>query len=243
MAKLNDDWVVQPHGQLEELDDGLFTVAGEIKMPIGNFPRRMTIARLADGTTALWSPFPLDDPGMRRLEAIGAPAVLIVPGIAHRLDIRAYRSRYPQARIACAPRARGAVEEAVPVDLVGNALADPEVTLDTAPGVGELEAILWVRRAGRAALVLNDMLANVRHPHGLGAQIMARLFGFGVRHPQMPRIGRKMFVKDSAALGRAFRGWAEEPGLVRVIVSHGDVIVDRPSQVLHAIADDLDPRR
>ena len=105
--------------------------------------------------------------------------------------------------------------------------------------MGGREAALWVTRAGRKTLVLNDILANVRHPHGLGAQVMARLFGFGVTRPRMPWMGRRMFVKDAPALAAAFRAWAAEPGLERVIPSHGDVIADDPKAVLERVATDL----
>ena len=96
-----------------------------------------------------------------------------------------------------------------------------------------------MRRAGGTTLVVNDILANVRHPHGIGAHIMARLLGFGVDRPKMPRVGKWMFVKDKRALAAAFRKWAGEPGLARIVVSHGDVIVDDPRKVLERAAADL----
>ena len=33
MAKLHDEWRVLPHGPLTELEPGLLTVVGEIRMP------------------------------------------------------------------------------------------------------------------------------------------------------------------------------------------------------------------
>jgi len=56
-------------------------------------------------------------------------------------------------------------------------------------------------------LVLNDILANVRHPHGIGAHIMARLFGFGVKRPKMPWLIRRLLLKDNKALAAVFRKW------------------------------------
>jgi hypothetical protein len=74
---------------------------------------------------------------MAQVEAIGKPAFLIVPGIAHRLDVKAWKQRYPEARVICAPGARDAVEEVVPVDSTLAILDDPLVRLETMPGVGE----------------------------------------------------------------------------------------------------------
>lgn len=239
MAKFNTEWSVGPHGPLERLDARLLTVAGEIVMPLGRFPRWMTVVGLSGGRIAIWSAIPLREPEMAEIEAMGEVAFLIVPGIAHRLDLLPWKARYPQARIVCTPGAREAVEELVPVDAVSDPFGDPEVTLETVAGVGGREAALWVRREGRATLLLNDILANVRHPNGIGAQIMARLMGFGVKRPRMPWVGKRMFVTDAAALAADFRRWASEPGLTRILVSHGDVIIDNPRAVLERIADEL----
>jgi len=240
MAKFHEEWIVGPHGPIERVATGLFTVAGEIVMPLGRFPRRMTIAALRKGRLAIWSAIPLRDDAMRALEALGTPAFLIVPGIAHRLDVKAWKRRYPEARVLCPPGARKAVEDVLPVDAVADILDDPDVRLETVAGVGEREAALLVRRDGQLTLVVNDILANVRHPHGLGAHIMARLLGFGVKRPRMPRIGKRMFVEDAAALARDFRRWAREPELARIIVSHGDILQDDPRGALERVAQDLE---
>ena len=43
-----------PHGPIEEIDKGLLTVAGEIRMPLGRFPRRMTVIGLPRRRTLIW---------------------------------------------------------------------------------------------------------------------------------------------------------------------------------------------
>ncbi len=242
MPKINEDWVVQPHGPLVPLDDGLFVVSGEIVMPLGRFPRRMTVVTLSKSRVAIWSPVPLAEAQMQQIEAMGEIAFLIVPGVGHRLDIKPWKARYPKAKVVCAPGARKAVEEVIPVDAVGDVLGDPDVHLETVAGVDEVEAALRVTREGRLTLVVNDIVANVRHPHGLGANVMARVLGFGVHHPQMPKAGKKMFVKDAAALAGELRSWADEPNLERLVVSHGDVIEieDEPAEALREVAASLE---
>ncbi len=42
------EWTVLPHGKLSRLDDNMLTVTGDLHMPIGDFPRRMTVVRLSD---------------------------------------------------------------------------------------------------------------------------------------------------------------------------------------------------
>ncbi len=239
MPKVHETWQVEPHGRLETVADGLMTVSGEIQMPPGHFPRRMTVIGLTGNRTAIWSCIPLAEPEMRKIEGIGDPAFLIVPGARHRLDIKPWKLRYPQAKIVCPLGAREAVEKVVKVDSTANIFDDPSVWMETVPGAVEKEAALFVRRDGGTTLIVNDILANVRHPHGIGAHIMARVLGFGVDRPSMPRVGRWFFVKDGRAQGAAFRKWSDEPDLERIIVSHGDVITDKPRKVLERVAQDF----
>lgn len=240
MAQLNDEWVVQPHGPLEQLADGVWTAAGSIRMPLGRFPRRMTVVALAGGGLAVWSPVPLGAGDMARLEAVGKVAFLIVPNAGHRLDVRAWLARYPAAQVVAPVGALAAVRQAVPVDATeGRALGDPGVSLAVVPGMKSDEFAMTVTRANDTTLVLNDVLASVRHPHGLGAQIMARLFGFGVRRPQVSRLVRRRYVDDPSAVARQLRAWAELPDLRRVILSHVDVLDRNPRADLRRAADDL----
>lgn len=239
MPAILEKWEVQPHGELTQVDDGILTVTGEIAMPIGNFPRRMTVVRLSRDRTAIFSAIALDEPGMARIEAMGTPSFLIVPSDHHRLDARIWKNRYPDIRVIAPPGAREAVAEAVPVDATSDIMADNQARLITVPGTGEHEAALEVRRESGLTVITNDIIANVAHPHGIGAQIMARLFGFGVHAPQVPRPVRHG-LDDKHALAGQFAAWAADPSLRRIIVSHGDVIERHAADVLRTLADALD---
>ena len=94
-----------------------------------------------------------------------------------------------------------------------------------------------MRRPGGTTLIVNDIIGHVRHPRGIGAKIMARLFGFGVHGPRIPRPARRHF--DAKPLARQLREWAKLPDLKRIIVSHGDPITDDPVGVLERIAANL----
>ncbi|MBC9034945.1 hypothetical protein IAG41_21345 [Sphingomonas sp. JC676] len=239
MPAILEKWEIMPHDDLVEVDDGVLTVAGKIRMPLGNFPRRMTVVRLTAGRTAIYSAIALNEPEMRRIEAMGAPAFLIVPGDHHRLDARIWKQRYPDIRVIAPPGAVEAVEEAVHVDATGDILDDPDTKLVIMPGAGGHEAALEIRRASGLTIVANDLIANVAHPHGIGAQIMARLMGFGVSEPQIPRVVRHLIVEDKVALAQQFADWAAEPDLRRIVVSHGDVIEGNAAEVLRTLADAL----
>lgn len=240
MTKFNEEWTVGPHGDVENIADGVLSVPGEIVMPLGRFPRRMTVVRLEDGTTAIWSAIALAEPDMAKIEALGEPAFLIVPNPGHRTDIRIYKDRYPDLTVITPPGAKDLVEEAVPVDATNDVLGDSEVQFVVVAGSDDMESALVLRRGGRAILITNDIIGHVTHPHGLGANVMARLFDYGVHEPSVPRTVRR-FIKDPKALAGQMRSWADLPGLDLIIVSHVDPIRDDPAGCLRRLADDLDP--
>lgn len=237
MPKLHDEWTVLPHGPLRELERGLLTVVGQIPMPLGNFPRRMTVVGLDRERTAIFSPIALGEEEMARIERLGKPAFFIIPNQGHRLDARPFRARYPDAKIITAPGAKKGVEEAVRVDAVTADLGD-EIDLMTVAGAQEGELAMLVRHDGGSTLITNDVIGNVGHPQGPGAWIMSRLMGFGPS-PQIPRAAKMMFIKDKAALVAQLREWAALRRLRRLIPSHGDIL-ENPAPHLVRIARSLD---
>ena len=239
MPKIHQTWTVLPNGPLVEIDERLLTVSGDIPMPLGNFPRRMTVIGLSDGRTAIWSAIALKEPDMQRIEALGRPAVMIVPNPGHRLDAKIWKQRYPDIVVLTPPGARQMVSEVVPVDATEDVLGDPDVSFIVVEGTVGAESALKVRRASGVTLITNDMIGHVRRPHGIGANIMARVFGYGVHGPAIPRTVKR-FIKDPKALARQMREWAEIDGLKRIIVSHGEPITDDPAGVLRRLADSLE---
>jgi hypothetical protein len=240
VPKFHKQWTVLPHGRIEDVDEGILTVEGDIPMPLGKFPRRMTAIGLSGSRSVIFSAMALKEPDMRRLEALGTPSFLIVPNAHHRLDARIWKQRYPGLKVVSPPGAKDSAGEVTPVDATFGVFGDPSVELVTVAGTGEAEAALVVTRKGRTTLVVNDVIAHVRNPRGLGAKIMARLFGFGVHAPQVPRIVKRIMVKDRKALAGQFRAWADDPQLQRIIVSHGEIIDNDPAGALQSLAAKLD---
>jgi hypothetical protein len=238
MPQILQEWTVQPHGPLTEITDGILTVTGEIEMPLGRFPRRMTVVRLRGGRTAIWSAIALPEEDMARIEALGAPTVLIVPNAGHRLDAHIWKERYPNIKVLTPPGALSEVEEVVGVDAVEDMLDDPDVQFVIVDGADERESALIVRRADGLTLIVNDIIGHVRHPHGIGATIMATLLHYGAHEPEIPKTAKRQ-IEDKAALAAQMRAWADlDP--VRIIVSHGDPITDDPAGQLRRLAEELD---
>lgn len=239
MSQLNRKWTVQPHRPLQKLDEGIWTAAGTIKMPLGRFPRRMTVLALESGGSAIWSAVALAEADMRRIDAIGPVKFLIVPNQGHRLDLPAWHARYPDAKVIAPPSGHDVVAEAAPVDATDDIIGDPAIGFERVAGMKADEFALIVRRPSGTTLILNDVLSYVHRPQGIGAQVMARLFGFGVKRPRTSRLVRRMYVEDGPAVAAQFRRWADLHQLRRIVVSHGEVIEVDPAAALRTAAADF----
>ena len=98
MAKLNHEWKILPRGRVKTVDERIVTVEGEIPMPLGNFPRRMTVVGLSRNRSAVFSAIALDEAAMGEVEAVGKPTFLIVPNGHHRLDAARVEEALPEAQ-------------------------------------------------------------------------------------------------------------------------------------------------
>ncbi|MHB1206891.1 MAG: hypothetical protein ACYCZX_15075 [Rhodospirillaceae bacterium] len=231
-------WTVLPHEPLRAVDDNILTVVGRIKMPMADFPRRMTVVRLRGGRAVIFSGIALDEEEMRELEDFGDPAFLIVPSDRHRLDAKIWRDRYPAIEVIAPEGAREKVAKLVHVDAVSVTFDDPKVRFVTVPGMNGHEAALEVDGPGGLTLVLNDIIGNIRDPHGFGGWLL-RMMGFAGDGPHVPGPVKATIGKGTADLARQLRAWAAMP-LKRIIVSHGETIDSNPQGALLALAATLD---
>jgi hypothetical protein len=238
MTKPLQQWKVLPHGKLTQIDDNILTVTGDIRMPLMDLPRRMTVARLNDARLVVFSAIALDEDEMRRLEAFGRPAYLIVPSDKHRLDANIWKIRYPEMRVVAPEGSWGAVQKVVAVDTAAPRFDDPSVRFVTVPGTSNREAALVVSGPRGTTLVLNDVVGNIRNSSGVGGWLLRR-FGFAGKKAQIPKVVKMAMIKDPNALRAQLLHWAEIDSLKRILVSHGSPIEDNPRQVLRDLAGSL----
>ncbi len=231
-------WTVLRHDPLVELEPNLWAV--EADLPRSPVRRRMAIVRRADGGLLFHNAVPLAEEAMRRIEAFGRPAVLVVPNGMHRLDLDAFKARYPRLRVHCPPEAHRRVAAVVPVDGHWDDLPpDPSVRAEPLEGSRFGEAALVVRSGARASLLFGDTVMNL--PHLPGAQgLVLRLLGSTGR-PRVTPVTRLLSVSDRRRLAAHLARLAAVPGLARLVVSHGADVEDDAPGVLRAVARDLDP--
>lgn len=232
-------WTVLPHKRIEQVAENILTTVGEIHMPLGEFPRRMTVVRLADGRLVIFSAISLDESEMAALEAFGSPAFMIVPSERHRLDAPSWKQRYPDIWVIAPSGAREDVEKVVTVDDSQADFGDDSVRYLEVPGTDAHEAALEVVGEDGLTLIVNEIIGDVHGAHGLRGWLLERM-GFAGDEPQVPAPVKMQFAKGREALAAQFRRWAARPELKRIIVSHGDIITKDPAGVLNTLADDLD---
>jgi hypothetical protein len=199
--------------------------------------RRMAIVRLADGRLVFHNAVPLDEGSMQALAEWGRPAFLIVPTRFHRLDVHAFRERHRGLTVVCPDPARSHVEKKVAVD-GGVALMPQDPALEVAALEGSRwnEWVLRVRSpGGRVTLVFGDAVMNIPHRPGLEGLVLRLLGSSG--GPKVTRMARLFSVADRGALAAHLERLATTPGLVRLLVSHGeDVTVDAPGVLARVAA-------
>ncbi len=239
MTKPFEQWQVLPHGKLTEIEPTILTVTGQIRMPLTDFERRMTVVRLKNSRLIIFSAISLDENEMLAMEGFGRPAFLIVPNDHHRLDARTWKERYPAMEVIVPEGSRAGVETVIPVDGTHAHFEDPDVDFITVPGTREHEAALLIRTPQGTTLVLNDLVANMRASSGFGGWLL-RIAGFAGDSPKIPGIVQLSLIADKAALRAQLLSWADLPDLIRIIVSHGSLIDDDPRDVLRDLADSLD---
>jgi hypothetical protein len=223
-------WTVLPHDPIERVEDDLWIVSG--RLPRGPMRRRMMIARLADRRLVFLNAVPLRDEAMREVESFGTPAFLVVPNGFHRLDIAAFKARYPAMRVLAGPGSAKRVERAVHVDGGFDEVPrDARVRIERVDGTKVDEPLAIV---GSTLCIPGDALMNIPDQPGVPGLLM-RLIGTS-GGPRVTTPARLLMVGDKAKLRAHFLRLAETPGLQRIVPCHGLVIRERAPEVLRELA-------
>jgi hypothetical protein len=224
---------VLPHDALERLEDDLWIVSGAL--PRGPMRRRMMIARLADGRLVFLNAIPLRDEAMREVESFGAPAFLVVPNGLHRLDIAAFKARYPAMRVLAGAGSAKRVGRVVHVDGGFDEVPrDRRVRVERIEGTKVDEPFALV---GSTLCIPGDALMNLPHQPGVFGAFFRLLGSTG--GPKVTNLARLLVVGDRAKLRAHLLRLADTPGLQRIVPCHGRVVRERAPEVLREVASTL----
>jgi hypothetical protein len=229
------EWTVLPHGKLTRVNDRILTVVGELKMPLLELPRRMTVVRTNSGSLVIFSAIALNEPGMAELEAFGRPAFLVVPSERHRLDAPGYAQRYPDINVVGPRAGLRKIAEVVRLDTSAPDFGDATIRYVEIAGDSALE----VEGEDGLTLIVNDLIGDIHGEHGVGGWLL-RVMGFAGEDPHVPGPVKLTLGKHKQEVASQFRRWAERADLRRIIVSHGDTIERNPGGALLTLAESLD---
>lgn len=229
---------VLPHGELEELAPGLWSLTGSLPMPLR---RNMIVYRLPDRSLLLHSVIALDESGMAKLDALGKPAIMIVPASGHRMDAVFYKRRYPKLKVISPAASRAKVEQVIKTEGTCEEVL-PALGIGLHPMLGfrqgEIAYELPINPPlnGGRALVLCDALANADHPPGLGGKLVEVVLGGVKTRLGVPRIVRVMMVKEKEAARGAIKRLAEIKNLEVISVAHGRPVRGNCAEALREAA-------
>lgn len=223
---------IYPYDPPRQLASNLWQVRGSLA--IAGMSRNMTVYRLADGRLVLYSVVAMHEDGQRALEALGTPAIMVMPHDRHQMDAPFYKRRYPQLRIV-------APEPEVPRNVTVVAglgeLAELGIRAYPLPGTNYHEVILELPIPGGYALCACELLSDlVPPPRGLLGLLFKVLGppggGFGVA-----RAVRWREVVDRSAVRAWLEHLAERPDLRCLLVGHGAPVTEDVAGALrHALA-------
>jgi len=230
-------WTVLPHDPVVRAEGNLWLVDADLP---GGLPirRRMSIVRLRDGRLAFHNAVPLREEAMAEVERFGEPSLLLVPNGLHRLDVHAWKDRYPSLRIFTSARAARRVWEVAPVDGRWEDLPiDPALVGHPIEGSRFGEAAFAVRSGERVSLLFGDTVMNNPPARGLRGLALRALGSVG--GPKVTPLTRLLAVFDRRAVARTLRRLSGLPGLCRLVPSHGSVVDDGAADVLRRAAERL----
>lgn len=222
-----------PHGDIEEIADGVFWVRGSTIMGPGlRITRNMTVVRDGDTLTVL-SAVRLSSDGEAELDRLGKVRHVVKLGRFHGMDDAYYLDRYGASYWALPDGARE--EDPTPTEtLAADHLPIGDAELFEFRGTKAPEAALLVKRAG-GILVTCDAVQHWPDAAGcsLPAKLVTHLLGFRKRPAQIGPPWRKRMTPEGGSLREDFERLAALP-FAHLIGGHGGLLRDDAKQALQA---------
>lgn len=211
---------------LEEFGPDLYVADGPAVSFYGfQYPTRMAVARLRDGSVWVWSPVALTDELVDAVTAIGPVRHIVSPNKIHHLFLAEWAERWSDACLYAPPGlARKRTDLQFDVEL-GDA-PDPAWAADIDQvifrGSLALEEVTFFHRTSRTAIFC-DLIQRFPEEEAKGWRgWVMRADGLVGENGSTPREWRASFIRRGKA--RAARdkvlGWKSE----RLLIAHGDCV-------------------
>jgi len=209
---------------LDKFGPSLYTAEGPTVSFYGfDYPTRMAVARLSDGSAWVWSPVAMSDALLSSVEAVGLVRYIVSPNKIHHLFLAEWAERCPEARIYAPPGLVRCRPDLRFDDELGD--DSPSVWADDIDQVifhGSLamEEVVFFHYRSRTAIMC-DLIQ--RHPEatmtGWKGMLM-RLDGLVGEKGSTPREWRASFIRRSKARAAREKLLRWKPD--RLLIAHGD---------------------
>lgn len=228
---------VFPHTPLRALAPDLWITQGEF--PAARLPRNMVVYRSPEQELLLHSVVALAKPEMRELEALGEPAVMVIPHWDHWAHIAAFKNRYPRMAVVCPKASIPRVSGRLKVDCsCEDYFPRHGIKYQQPPGIYPFEGVLEAPlREGKVALIMNDLITNVPHQPGLYG-LLLRLTRSTGRPRVIYFVKRQLRVRPKR-LRDYIASLANRQDVAMVTTSHGECLLTDVAQTLARVAQDL----
>jgi hypothetical protein len=202
-----------PYGPPQRLAEDLWQVEGSLKVPV---PRNMTIFRTGGGDLVLYSVIAMHEAGLRALEALGRPAIMVIPHRRHQMDAPFYKARYPALRVLAPEPAR---VRGVNVDGGLNELEEHGIRAQVLPGNTYEDVVMDMPVSNGRIMVVCESLGNVALAGWLGAVFKVLGppgGGFG-----LARAVKLREIRDRPRLRAWFTAQAQRSDVRSLLFGHG----------------------
>lgn len=206
----------------------LFRVRGSLSFPV---PRNMTVFRSERGELVLYSVIAMHEDGMLALEALGTPAIMVIPHRRHQMDAPFYKARYPQLRVLAAPAVR--VRD-VRVDGGLEELARFGIDAYVLPGNTYGDAVLDMPIEDGRVLQVCESLGNVQLGGWLGA--LMHVLGPRGGGPGVARAVRWREIRGSEKLRVWLQQQSARADVKALLFGHGEPITTDVPAMLRRFA-------
>ncbi|WP_298282669.1 DUF4336 domain-containing protein [Novosphingobium sp.] len=201
---------------------------------------RMTVVRLHDGALWVHSPAPPTERVWEHLIDKGPVRHVVAPNNSHHLHFVSFLAGFPEAQGYIAP----GLQDRLP-DVRGCQVLTPrgnpwsgEIDMTFVAGLPLIDEILFYHQPSRS-LVATDLFAHYGPRHLWVHRVIARILGVHGRLATSRTM--RMAISDPEALAQSLMRLCACP-VERVIVGHGDPVVENATALLQAAIETLAPR-
>lgn len=206
-----------------------------------NLMARMTVVRLSKGEIWVHSPAPLTDQLREELTAKGPVHYVVAPNKSHYLHFTNFLANFPSAQGYIAPGLQSRLEPHDALRILAPR-SDPwpeDIDTTFVSGIPLIDETVFYHRSSRS-LIVTDLFAyyGPRQPwvHRVIAEIL------GVRGRLATSRTMRLAISDYAGLSQSLAPLHALP-VERVIVGHGDLVVENASASLKLAIASLSPLR